>query len=359
VFKGEQYAMIKATSDWAEYSNELRPTGSSVTLWVYILDNSRDQILFCKQNRNHNTDVTDKVCVGIKDGYYYGMVYNETQYFDAPVYEGWNFIGAIFTLDATSTYSRIRLVAYHQSAVTASYKTFSYYFHDDPEYDFIMGAKYDTDGTNLTAGFAGFILQLRLYSEVALTLSNFDDMVSFDCTGHTAYKLCEMCPLYITTDICLEDLSVAGGTDFNYLPAAYDFNGAITGNSRMYFSNLQTSTNDYRMYFGYAPAWARFEEFEPARTTVNGVYFNGDTFLEHTNYDLLKFTDYFTIEMWIRVSEYEVTQNWYLWQKQNTFGLDRPFFTFFFNPDNEFVVQMNEVKEYRIPNAFNSTAFYN
>ena len=180
-------------------------------MWVYIIDSQRRQILWCKQYRNAGTDVVDKLCIGVTEGSFFGEVYNETIKFDTPAYEGWNFVGAIFDYDAAEDYTRIRIVDYHKSAVTASYKYFSYRYFDDPEYDFYLGGNHGSDGQTVLEGFAGWILQLRIYSEVALTLDNFDSMVEWECTGNPNYHFCDMCPLYITTDLCLEDFSNPGG----------------------------------------------------------------------------------------------------------------------------------------------------
>ena len=61
-------------------------------------------------------NVQDKLCIGMKDGYFIGQVYNETLTFDGPVYEGWNFIAVIVQLDtATSTYTRLRMISYARS----------------------------------------------------------------------------------------------------------------------------------------------------------------------------------------------------------------------------------------------------
>lgn len=70
--------------------------------------------------------MSEKVCLGMKNGSYYGSIYDEILMFDADVEEGWNFVALIVTMDGTSTYSRLRVVAYSRSRVVASYKTFSY-----------------------------------------------------------------------------------------------------------------------------------------------------------------------------------------------------------------------------------------
>lgn len=139
------------------------------------MDASREQTLVCKQNRNSANDVADKLCLSIKDGYFQGTVYNETLQFDVEVEEGWNQIALILSLDSTSTYQRLRMVAYSRSRVEASWKTFSYKYQDDVDYDLLFGGKYASDGLNITTGFTGYMLEIRLYSTVVLTLANLDD----------------------------------------------------------------------------------------------------------------------------------------------------------------------------------------
>lgn len=53
----------------------------------------------------------------------------------------------------------------------SSYLTFSQIFYDDIDYDLIFGGKYLYDGESMTHGFTGYMLEIRLYSSVALTLT--------------------------------------------------------------------------------------------------------------------------------------------------------------------------------------------
>jgi hypothetical protein len=61
-------------------------------MWAYIIDGVREQVLMCKAAKNSGSEVTDRLCFGIKDGYFFGTVYNETLKFDVPVVEGWNLL---------------------------------------------------------------------------------------------------------------------------------------------------------------------------------------------------------------------------------------------------------------------------
>jgi hypothetical protein len=80
----------------------------------------------------------------------------------------------------------------------ASYKTFSYKFWDDVDYDLIFGGHYADDGSSLEHGFAGYMLEIRLYSSGILSLDNLDSMIDWDCTLHTT-KHCEFCPALVFT----------------------------------------------------------------------------------------------------------------------------------------------------------------
>lgn len=77
-FEGRNFAYIVDSAIDTLYTNELYSDGSSVTLWAYIFDGQREQTLLCKQNRNSATDVADKLCFGVKEGYFYAKVYNES-----------------------------------------------------------------------------------------------------------------------------------------------------------------------------------------------------------------------------------------------------------------------------------------
>jgi hypothetical protein len=166
---------VYGSSDTSQYSNEIRNTGATITLWAYIFDAQSKQMLFCKTNSLSNKNIVDKLCIGVHNGYFIGQVYNETLTFDGPVYEGWNFIAVTVQLDGTSTYTRLRVISYARSQMTASYKTFSYKFTDDVDYDLVFGGHYSNDGDTLIDGFAGYMLELRLYSSVLLTLDEIDD----------------------------------------------------------------------------------------------------------------------------------------------------------------------------------------
>jgi len=100
--------------------------------------------------RSSATEVIDKLCVGIKDGYFYGNLYNETIPFeDFGVLEGWNFFNAIISKDSTNTYTRIRIVSFTRGGMQMSDRIWSYLYTDNVDYDMYIGAKYDRGGTHL------------------------------------------------------------------------------------------------------------------------------------------------------------------------------------------------------------------
>ena len=49
----------------------------------------------CKAAKNSGSEVPDRLCFGLKEGAFFGTVYNETLKFDVKVEEGWNFLALI------------------------------------------------------------------------------------------------------------------------------------------------------------------------------------------------------------------------------------------------------------------------
>jgi hypothetical protein len=86
------------------------------------------------------------LCFGIKKGYFYASVYNETLVFDLEVREGWNFLAFIVGKDSMNIYTRLKIVSYTRSSVSVGYRTYSYTYYDDPGLDMYFGAKYRNDG---------------------------------------------------------------------------------------------------------------------------------------------------------------------------------------------------------------------
>jgi hypothetical protein len=81
-----------------------------------------------------------------------------------------------------------------------------------------FGAKYSNNGIDLQKGFAGFILEITLYSNSALSIAYLDTQIDWDCTVSTM-KLCDFCPANIgIPQMCLEDLTGSGRVS-DYLKA--------------------------------------------------------------------------------------------------------------------------------------------
>lgn len=60
--------------------------------------------------------------------------------------------------------------------------------------------------------------------------------------------------------------------------------------------------------------------------------------------DILKFDNQFTVELWVRFSEANITKiPYYLFQKNNTNGVNTVMFQFYFTPypEHAFVVEFN------------------
>ncbi len=121
----------------------------------------------CKAARNSGSEVPDRLCFGLKNGFFSGTVYNETLLFDVKVEEGWNFLAFIVQQDSLQVYTRLRLVAYSRGRVSAAYRTYSYTYYDDSGLDMYFGGKFDNDGVSIIKGFVGYILEIRLYSNSA------------------------------------------------------------------------------------------------------------------------------------------------------------------------------------------------
>jgi hypothetical protein len=67
------------------------------------------------------------------------------------------------------------MVAYSRSKVTAGYRTFSYTYYDDVEFDMLFGGKFAHDGLNISKGFVGYMLEIRLYSFIIIDMKELDD----------------------------------------------------------------------------------------------------------------------------------------------------------------------------------------
>lgn len=55
--------------------------------------------------------------------------------------------------------------------MSAGFRTYSNTYYDDSGLDMVFGAKFDNNGIALAKGFVGHILEIRLYSNSALTIA--------------------------------------------------------------------------------------------------------------------------------------------------------------------------------------------
>jgi hypothetical protein len=65
----------------------------------------------------------------------------------------------------------------------------------------------------------------------------------------------------------------------------------------------------YKMYFGPAVPDLRLVDNEPHRSEINGLYFDGGDYMsmQYAVKTGLVFDKYFTIEMWVRFTETNVS----------------------------------------------------
>mmetsp|Transcript_23422 Transcript_23422/g.23060 ORF Transcript_23422/g.23060 Transcript_23422/m.23060 type:complete len:98 (+) Transcript_23422:892-1185(+) len=95
--------------------------------------------------------------------------------------------------------------------------------------------------------------------------------------------------------------------------ASYVFDDDVAGYNRYYYAN-EVNANTFRLYFGTPWPDRRLIDSEPHRSEVNGLYFDGDDFMTmyYLNRDSLAFNKEFTIEMWIRIEQETISQNYVL-----------------------------------------------
>jgi len=115
-------------------------------MWLYAVDNEREQSLFCKHMRNAHYDMLNKLCINMHNGYFSATLYNETLRFEHPVTEGWMQLGVLFELDSTTDFTKITIMTHQGSNFHKSYRLFSYRWYDSFEYDLVFGARYNSTG---------------------------------------------------------------------------------------------------------------------------------------------------------------------------------------------------------------------
>lgn len=255
------------------------------------------------------------------DGYFYGKVYNETIPFDdSPVIEGWNFLSAVITQDTTGTYTKMRMITFVRGGMQMSTRIFSYLYNDNVDFDMMIGAKYDKDGVALVSQFTGYVLQLSIYAQDAMTMDQLDALVDWEVNtphlvgGTEQVKFCYFTQLYVQTwaaDVCIEDTydnTDATGMTYHFLAASYDMDyNKVTGVRRMVKNNQPLIANTYELYLGLPFPFKANETVEPHPSAQHGIYFDGDDYMQVEFNEPLIFDREFTVDMWVHFSETTVT----------------------------------------------------
>lgn len=225
-----------------------------------------------------------------------------------------------------------------------------------------FGGKFGNDGVSIIKGFVGYIMEIRLYSNSAQTIAELDAHIDWDCTLSTK-KLCDFCPGQVTgglVNVCLEDLTGPGRTS-GYLKAQYNFDTAsVSGYGRQYYRST-LNAKSYDFYIGTAFPQARNLDTDPHRTEANGLYFDGNDYATQniqldafsSTSDILTFNTQFSVDLWVRFSELEISRNYYLFQKIRTYGNDTVMFQIYFTTNNSLVVELNQTRAVEIVNAYN------
>ena len=85
---------------------------------------------------------------------------------------------------------------------------------------------------------------------------------------------------------------------------------------------------------------------------MHGLYFDGDDYMYVDFTDNTVLGKHFTVEMWIRPTERNVTQKFALFEKVEFFGVDTAFFEFYFHTDGSFRVANNYTDVLIIEDAY-------
>ena len=76
----------------------------------------------------------------------------------------------------------------------------------------------------------------------------------------------------------------------------------MSGITRNYYSGIVGS--NYKFYMGNAPPDIRIPDYEPHRSEINGLYFDGNDYISQAlEGTVLTFDKYFTVELWVRFIE--------------------------------------------------------
>ena len=135
-------------------------------------------------------------------------------------------------------------------------------------------------------------------------------------------------------NVCLEDYTYASRSApvRAYLKAEYNFAlSSESGYGRPYYrSTLNSKTYDF--YTGEPYPNARSLQNEPALTQSNGLYFDGNDYITQNvakdvftvTSTIMNFNLQFTIELWCRFIETNISQPYYMFQKINNYGTPNP-----------------------------------
>lgn len=134
-----------------------------------------------------------------------------------------------------------------------------------------------------------------------------------------------MCPFYVgLANTCLEDLTYTGRSAANkaLLKAQYSFDissittltsTVLTPGRSYYTCTLNSKT--YTLYLGTPSPFPVLAKVQPHLTQSNGLMFDGQDYLSFNvmnpatvaTSDILTFGDQFTIEMWLRFTEPQIS----------------------------------------------------
>lgn len=108
------------------------------------------------------------------------------------------------------------------------------------------------------------------------------------------------------------------------------------------------NSKTYTLYLGTPSPFPVLGKVQPHLTQSNGLMFDGQDYLsfnvmnQAATSDILTFGDQFTIEMWLRFTEPQVSQTYTFFQKLWTFGKELVVFQYYLTPENTFVVEVNK-----------------
>ena len=163
-------------------------------------------------------------------------------------------------------------------------------------------------------------MEIRLYSNSALTMAQLDTHIDWDCSVSTK-KLCDFCPALATSipQMCLEDLTGSGRVS-GYLKASYNFDTAsVEGYGREFYRSISAG-KAYDFWLGTPFPQPRSLKNDPHRTEAHGLYFDGDDFITGNTIkdtdtslsQILTLENQFSVDFWVRFMETELREPIYM-----------------------------------------------